>query len=186
MRLSRLYHNIVERVSIQDASISSKVESLGIARVPFVVIGSGGDYGDVLEGMRPGTAVKLTDDDKEVKVAERVLQSPMPGIVRVYSVHDLAQDEDSDSAWAIVVEKLLPLSEREKRVVARAWADSPRMGWGIDDEVLAGWQRSAPKVAHIVASAKKLGFAPDIHSGNVMKRKGGELVLADLGPIHLE
>lgn len=141
-----------------------------------------GHFGMVFPSKNQGRVVKVTEDEDEYRNAKRLRGKNLPGIAKVFNFDVLTS---RDPLYVIELEALEPIDDHTQDVIDKvAYRISSKIGRGGDAE-LQSWQQEDPKIAEIIISARKAGFVPDIHGGNIMKRSSGELVLADLGPVKL-
>lgn len=183
-----------EKADATHAKAQAELVRLGLIEPGAEVLGSG-SFGDVVRSRTPGRVVKLTDDKDEAESATRVMRGGAKysqGLPQVYSVEKLTLP--GDSVWAIELEELQPLSSSEKEKLDAILTDSGYMAFddsgvlrselakGLGQEI---WSQE-PRLKQMIWACIQLGITPDLHFNNVMKRRDGTWVLADLGPINLD
>lgn len=146
-----------------------------------------------IEG-EPGWVVKATTDPMDAAIsAELAYQQtadprpPPPGIPKVRDVFVLAETEWRTPIYGIVIERLLPLSSRERLRANDATRDFGKGfpvviypdEWGDPSEVNAPMYKA---ILTAILYVKSLGFAlADIHAGNILRRENGDYVISDFG-----
>jgi hypothetical protein len=144
----------------------------------------------------PDWVVKITSDPTDAALlAEAQFAGPYagtPGIPKVASVFDLGPspvrpDIFPGHIYAIVVERLIPLSQTDKLKV-RALAKKYERGWLADPATVAELlETAAPGSVEEawlrgVAFVYAMGFRPtDLHADNIMQRKDGSYAFSDFG-----
>ena len=144
----------------------------------------------------PDWVVKITTDPTDAALmAEAQFAGSLrgtPGIPRVASVFDLGPspvrpDKFPGHVYAIVVERMTPLSSADKLMV-RALANKYQRGWIADPATVAERLKKAASGSveeawlRGVAFVYAMGFRPtDLHANNIMRRKDGSFAFSDFG-----
>lgn len=139
----------------------------------------------------PNVVVKITNDPTDAAImAEMAFVPIQPGVPRVYGVYDLGEAPDpraGGNIYAILIERLLPLTEPQRHVIKYLSEDVAR-GWSRE-EVDALWPdfKDAPaSVGYAYLNAlrilRALGFrTSDLHASNLMRRTDGSFAVSDFG-----
>jgi hypothetical protein len=144
----------------------------------------------------PHWVVKITSDPTDAALlAEAKFAGPYagtPGIPKVASVFDLGPHPTNPQwfpghTYAVVIERLIPLSQTDKLTV-RALAGKYRRGWLADPATVAKLLKTAAPGSveeawlRGVAFVYAMGFRPtDLHADNIMQRKDGSYAFSDFG-----
>ena len=139
----------------------------------------------------PNVVVKITNDPTDAAImAEMAFVPIQPGVPKVYGVYDLGEAPDARAGgniYAILVERLLPLTEEQKHVIKYLSADVER-GWSSEevDEVWSDFKDAPASVGYAYLNAvrilRALGFRPsDLHASNLMRRRDGSFAVSDFG-----
>ena len=144
----------------------------------------------------PHWVVKITSDPTDAALmAEAQFAGPFagtPGIPKVASVFDLGPtpvrpDKFPGPLFAIVVERLMPLTQQDKLKV-RALAKTYQRGWLADPAVVRDMLKKVAKGSveeawlRGVLFVYAMGFRPtDLHANNIMRRDDGTYAFSDFG-----
>jgi hypothetical protein len=139
----------------------------------------------------PNVVVKITNDVTDAAVmAEMAFVPTQPGIPKVYGVYDLGEAPEFDTGgtiYAILIERLFPLTEEQARV-AHFLAGETQRGWDTapaEDE-WAYFKDKPASVGYAFINALRvlgaLGFrTSDLHAKNIMRRADGSFAVSDFG-----
>jgi len=139
----------------------------------------------------PNVVVKVTNDVTDAAVmAEMAFVPAQPGIPKVYGVYDLGEAPAFDSGgpiYAILIERLFPLTEEQARV-AHFLAGETQRGWDTTpaEDEWAYFKDKPDSVGHAFINALRvlggLGFrTSDLHKNNIMRRADGSFAVSDFG-----
>ena len=165
-----------------------------------------GSYGAALTA-GPGQAVKFTTDEDEALSANHVAQLQAQGIAQwaasIYRVEQLPQEEEL-ALFAIVMEKLGPLSEMEQKIikllVSRRTAPPHQLIDTLLDTIdeykltrefryigvsVTEAKRIAKKYGQMLIAMRKDGASvDDAHWGNIGVKPDGSYAMFDMGMLY--
>ena len=168
------------------ADLENKVGRIG----RFIKSGANGSVYEVSDSSQ---VLKLTIDWEEVKSANILLNDKMDEAVTVYGVWELPEIADKDDfivqVWAILMEKLVPMGQRESAFIREFQDFHSSMGFTTERVELFADRYKRKFKPHLFEWLRKAAdhleersiINRDLHRHNVMMRRNGQMAIIDMG-----
>ena len=168
----------------------------------FEVLGSG-SYARVFWCKADRTkALKITTDQSDANACAILMRKPDPALLKVHNIIEIPKSPFFKAMYAILVEKLTPLSNAERRLWENAWEALPKLGVnlrhvGLQEDSLDDLKRymvdAKPALVQIAQSVlptlelwqeklfqERQILWRDFHEGNILMR-GRIPIISDYG-----